>query len=148
MGVAPQPDQDHHEHVVLGMSAAMGAFLMFTVMNVFAKLLSANHSVVEIAFYRNLIASVPFLVAAFAFGQARDHYERALALWDTVEDADELAAYDPDADRIPVYVSGFVDPQQPTNFAVAVNGTISYRGVRQRLNEPSEVHFVPALSGG
>ena len=34
------------------------------------------------------------------------------------------------------------------NISVAVNGTISYRGVRQRLNEASEVHFVPALSGG
>ena len=51
------------------MMAAMGAFFMFTVMNVFAKLLSANHSVIEIAFYRNLIASLPFLVAAFAFGR-------------------------------------------------------------------------------
>lgn len=51
------------------MTAAMGAFFMFTVMNMFAKLLSVNHSVIEIAFYRNLIASVPFLVAAFAFGR-------------------------------------------------------------------------------
>jgi drug/metabolite transporter (DMT)-like permease len=51
------------------MAAAVGAFFMFTVMNLFAKLLSANHSVIEIAFYRNLIASVPFLVAAFAFGR-------------------------------------------------------------------------------
>ena len=46
------------------MVAALAAFFMFTVMNVFAKLLSANHSVVEIAFYRKLIASVPFLVKA------------------------------------------------------------------------------------
>ena len=61
--------QDHEEHVVLGMAAAVGAFFMFTVMNMFAKLLSANHSVIEIAFYRNLIASVPFLLAAFAFGR-------------------------------------------------------------------------------
>lgn len=52
-----------------GMSAAMGAFFMFTVMNVFAKLLSANHSVVEIAFYRNLIACMPFLVLVFVFGR-------------------------------------------------------------------------------
>ena len=59
----------HTERVVLGMAAAMGAFFMFTVMNLFAKLLSVNHSVIEIAFYRNLIASVPFLVAAFAFGR-------------------------------------------------------------------------------
>ncbi|WP_298980809.1 MoaD/ThiS family protein [Caldilinea sp.] len=32
--------------------------------------------------------------------------------------------------------------------AVAVNGVISTRGLRQRLNEPSEIHFVPAISGG
>lgn len=59
----------HPEHVVRGMSAALGAFFMFTVMNMFAKLLSANHSVIEIAFYRNLIASVPFLVMVFVFGR-------------------------------------------------------------------------------
>lgn len=54
---------------MLGMSAAMGAFFMFTVMNVFAKLLSASHTVIEIAFYRNLIATLPFLVLIFVFGQ-------------------------------------------------------------------------------
>lgn len=59
----------HKEHVVRGMSAATGAFFMFTVMNVFAKLLSANHSVIEIAFYRNLIASLPFLFLVFALGR-------------------------------------------------------------------------------
>jgi drug/metabolite transporter (DMT)-like permease len=59
----------HREHVVLGMAAAMGAFFSFTVMNMFAKLLSANHSVIEIAFYRNLIASLPFLIMVFAFGR-------------------------------------------------------------------------------
>ncbi|NND44264.1 MAG: DMT family transporter [Xanthomonadales bacterium] len=57
------------ERVVLGMLAALGAFFSFTVMNVFAKLLSTNHSVVEIAFYRNLIATIPFLVLIFAFGR-------------------------------------------------------------------------------
>jgi drug/metabolite transporter (DMT)-like permease len=64
-----KPAPAHQEHVVLGMSAAMGAFFMFTVMNVFAKLLSANHSPIEIAFYRNLIASLPFLIMVFAFGR-------------------------------------------------------------------------------
>ncbi len=59
----------HQEHVVRGMIAAMGAFFMFTVMNMFAKLLSANHSVIEIAFYRNLIACLPFLIMIFVFGQ-------------------------------------------------------------------------------
>jgi len=59
----------HKEHVVRGMLAALGAFFMFTVMNVFAKLLSANHSVIEIAFYRNLIASLPFLFMVFVLGR-------------------------------------------------------------------------------
>ncbi|NIP17487.1 MAG: EamA family transporter, partial [Xanthomonadales bacterium] len=59
----------HREHVVVGMAAAMGAFFMFTVMNMFAKLLSANHSVIEIAFYRNLIATIPFLILIFGFGR-------------------------------------------------------------------------------
>jgi drug/metabolite transporter (DMT)-like permease len=57
------------ENVVLGMMASLGAFFMFTIMNAFAKLLSENHSVIEIAFYRNLIASLPFLVLVFAFGR-------------------------------------------------------------------------------
>lgn len=51
------------------MGAALGAFLMFTIMNVFAKLLSAQHSVVEIAFYRNLIATLPFLFLIFGLGR-------------------------------------------------------------------------------
>jgi drug/metabolite transporter (DMT)-like permease len=54
---------------VRGMVAALCAFFMFTVMNVFAKMLSARHSVIEIAFYRNLIASMPFLVMVFVFGR-------------------------------------------------------------------------------
>jgi drug/metabolite transporter (DMT)-like permease len=59
----------HKEHIALGMAAAIGAFLAFTIMNVFAKLLSANHSVIEIAFYRNLIASMPFLILIFGIGR-------------------------------------------------------------------------------
>lgn len=63
------PTGAHREHVVLGMAAALGAFFMFTIMNMFAKLLSVNHSVIEIAFYRNLIASMPFLYMAFVMGR-------------------------------------------------------------------------------
>ena len=51
------------------MTAAMAAFFMFTVMNVFAKLLSARHSVIEIGFYRNLIACMPFLFLVFVMGK-------------------------------------------------------------------------------
>jgi len=67
--------QDEHqdnrpeEHVVRGMLAALAGFFMFTVMNVFAKLLSENHSIIEIAFYRNLIASLPFLFMVFVLGR-------------------------------------------------------------------------------
>ncbi len=63
------PAHKHQEHVVLGMAAAAGAYFMFTVMYVFAKLLSVNHSVIEIAFYRNLIACMPFLILIFGFGR-------------------------------------------------------------------------------
>ncbi len=65
----PDAAGTHKDQVVLGMLAAVGAFLMFTLMNVFAKLLAARHSVVEIAFYRNLIAFLPFLFMAFALGR-------------------------------------------------------------------------------
>ncbi len=39
-------------------------------------------------------------------------------------------------DRIRPYIS------------VAVNGEITRRGLHQRLSQPSEIHFVPALGGG
>jgi drug/metabolite transporter (DMT)-like permease len=67
--VQPILHNDDSENVALGMWAAGGAFLMFTIMNVFAKYLSSGHSVIEIAFYRNLVACVPFLLAAFMFGR-------------------------------------------------------------------------------
>jgi len=63
------PRRDDSEHIARGMWAAVGAFFLFTIMNVFAKYLSANHSVLEIAFYRNLVACVPFLLATFMFGR-------------------------------------------------------------------------------
>lgn len=59
----------HKEQVVRGMAAALGAFFMFTLMNAFAKVLSATHSVIEIAFYRNLIACLPFLFLVFVLGR-------------------------------------------------------------------------------
>jgi molybdopterin synthase sulfur carrier subunit len=34
------------------------------------------------------------------------------------------------------------------HIAVAINGEVTHRGLRQRLTAPSEVHFIPALSGG
>ena len=65
--------QDHHasahrENVILGMAAGIGAHFMFSIMVMLAKLLSVNHSVIEIAFYRNLIGSMPFFFIVFALG--------------------------------------------------------------------------------
>lgn len=57
------------DNVIKGMIAGMGAFFMLSVMNVFAKMLSETHSVIEIAFYRNLIATLPFLIWIFCFGR-------------------------------------------------------------------------------
>jgi len=54
------------DRVVLGMAAALGAFFLFTLMNVFAKLLAETHSVIDIAFWRNLVAVLPFLAMALA----------------------------------------------------------------------------------
>ena len=51
------------------MAAALAAFFMFTLMNAFAKALSDSHSVVEIAFYRNLVATTFFLILVFGFGR-------------------------------------------------------------------------------
>jgi molybdopterin converting factor small subunit len=34
------------------------------------------------------------------------------------------------------------------SIAVVVDGVASHRGLRQRLTETSEVHFVPTISGG
>jgi drug/metabolite transporter (DMT)-like permease len=51
------------------MAAGMGAHFMFSIMIMLAKILSENHSVIEIGFYRNLIASVPFLFMVFALGR-------------------------------------------------------------------------------
>lgn len=61
--------EPHKDHPLLGMSSAVAAFFCFAVMNVFAKMLSTHHHVVEIAFYRNLIALIPFLFAIYVMGK-------------------------------------------------------------------------------
>ena len=57
------------DNTVFGMMCAIGAFFMFSVMNVFAKILSEHHHVVEIGFYRNVIAVLPFLFIILAMGR-------------------------------------------------------------------------------
>ncbi|MEL7449009.1 MAG: DMT family transporter [Pseudomonadota bacterium] len=61
--------EGHKDHIVLGMMAGAGAIFMLSVMVVFAKLLSERHAAVEIAFYRNLIASLPFLFMILVMGK-------------------------------------------------------------------------------
>ena len=58
----------HRDRVVLGMAAATASFFFLNTMNVFAKLLSGTHSVIEVAFYRNVIAVLPFAAWIFLFG--------------------------------------------------------------------------------
>jgi drug/metabolite transporter (DMT)-like permease len=59
----------HPEHVIRGMAAGLGAHFMFSIMVMLAKLLSENHSVIEIAFYRNLIGGMPFIFIVFVLGR-------------------------------------------------------------------------------
>jgi len=65
----PAEEQASRDNVVVGMAAGLGAFFMFSIMVLFAKLLSKNHTVIEIAFYRNLIGTLPFLFVIFALGR-------------------------------------------------------------------------------
>jgi drug/metabolite transporter (DMT)-like permease len=66
---APQNAPAHRDRIALGMTAAVASFFMLNTMNVFAKLLSPNHSVIEVAFYRNAIAAAPFAVWIFLLGR-------------------------------------------------------------------------------
>ncbi len=51
------------------MAASAASFFMLNTMNVFAKLLSPFHSAIEVAFYRNLIAAIPFAIWFFLLGR-------------------------------------------------------------------------------
>ncbi len=51
--------------MIKGLLCGIVAFFMLSVMNALAKLLSENHHVIEIAFYRNLIATLPFIFMIF-----------------------------------------------------------------------------------
>lgn len=54
---------------LIGMACAVGAFFMLSLMSLLAKLLSDTHHVVEIAFWRNLLGVLPFLIAIVFFRQ-------------------------------------------------------------------------------
>lgn len=63
------------------MGAAVGAYFMFSVMFMFAKVLSETHSVIEIAFYRNVIGCLPFLFIVFALGRREILVLRTRPAW-------------------------------------------------------------------
>ena len=93
-------DTRHIERPAVGMVAAAGAFLAFSIMNVLAKYLSDSMSVVEIGFYRNIVACVPFLVAIFVFGRrdilvirSKPHFIAIRAVLGTVTLVMTFAAY-------------------------------------------------------
>ncbi len=66
---APPKAPVHRDRIALGMAASVASFFMLNTMNVFAKLLSPTHSVIEVAFYRNAIAVLPFAVWIFLLGR-------------------------------------------------------------------------------
>lgn len=61
----------HEDRVIPGMLAAAGAMFMFTLMNAFAKYLSTDYSIIDIVFYRNVVACIPFLAVALLFGRRK-----------------------------------------------------------------------------
>jgi len=56
----------HVDNYIVGMGAALLAYLAMAGMNVLAKILSENHHVIEIAFFRNLVGVLPFLFMIYA----------------------------------------------------------------------------------
>ncbi len=66
---APLKAPGHLDRIALGMAASAASFFMLNTMNVFAKLLSAHHSTLEVAFYRNVIAALPFAIWFALAGQ-------------------------------------------------------------------------------
>lgn len=69
LGASAPEDRASQDSPVIGMAAAIGAFCMLSTMSLFAKLLSETHHVVEIAFWRNFLAVIPFLIAIVVFRQ-------------------------------------------------------------------------------
>jgi drug/metabolite transporter (DMT)-like permease len=57
---------------LLGMAAAVCAFFLLSIMTLCAKILSERHSVADIAFWRNVIALLPFLAVILIFPRRRD----------------------------------------------------------------------------
>lgn len=61
MSYPPDQPPSHTDMPLKGIAFAAVAFFLLAVMNMLAKILSAEHHIIEIAFYRNLISVIPFL---------------------------------------------------------------------------------------
>ena len=59
----------HKDHLLTGMACAATAYFMLSMMAVFSKILSHTYNVVEVSFYRNAIAALPFLFFVFVLGK-------------------------------------------------------------------------------
>lgn len=59
------------ENPMIGIAAAVAAYFLFSVMNMFAKMLGDYHHPLEVGFYRNVIALIPFLLWASVAGFGR-----------------------------------------------------------------------------
>ncbi len=57
-----EPPPVHQDNILRGIMFALAAYMMFGVMQALAKLLSETHNVIEVAFYRNLFAFIPFVI--------------------------------------------------------------------------------------
>lgn len=64
---SPDPLPANQDSILFGMAAAAGAYLMLSTMSLLAKLITARHGVIEVAFWRNLIGVLPFIVALVVF---------------------------------------------------------------------------------
>jgi drug/metabolite transporter (DMT)-like permease len=63
----PPAGSKGQDRPLLGMLAASGAFFMLAVMNLFGKFLSGSHHPLEVVFYRNSIAVLPYIILILAF---------------------------------------------------------------------------------
>ena len=63
--------KEQEDAPLFGMAAAIAAYFMVSVMMVFAKLLSDHMNLLEISFYRNAVAILPFLLYIVITGKKR-----------------------------------------------------------------------------
>ncbi len=62
----PVPPKKHEDHITRGVLFGCAAMFLLAVMNTLAKIVSEHHNVIEIAFYRNLVALIPLTMYVLA----------------------------------------------------------------------------------